>query len=261
MDKMQSSIICSACRRFDSFGPVTKSSAGYLCERYQSGDKLEELCVIYEIVAQKFVFACKYKFQDCDVVFPFGDGMKQHEMCCLKRAYPCPPETADYSDCENHVYFSAYECPMERHLCEWRGLMRDLQTHFHDKHKVEDSRVTVCLEDLKASRKTTFFYLMKAKVNIEYVQFFRVCIELRQRGEISSVRMVVQYVGEVHKANQYVYSVAVYDGSRTQLTNANCQPYSSKDIFKNSECLEFESNVKKCAFVFKAERKFPCFNN
>lgn len=100
---------CIKCSLYLSVGPVRLINDAYICGRCNH----EEGCIItiYNIVAQSFLFPCRYESTGCTEKFPYG-RMEQHEMICDKQPFFCPTLKK----------------------CEWQGLRKNVHTHFLLEH-------------------------------------------------------------------------------------------------------------------------------
>lgn len=100
---------CIRCKFYLSVGPVRLVDEGYTCGRCRE----ESGCIItiYNVVAQSFLFPCRYESSGCTQKFPYG-RMEQHEIVCDKQPFFCP-------SLKN---------------CDWQGLRKNVHKHFLQEH-------------------------------------------------------------------------------------------------------------------------------
>lgn len=189
-----------------------------------------------------------------------------------KDTFVCPINDNYYSACKNRVYGCtfmalylvtqihestcfAYKCPLAPDMCEWRGLMGSFTAHCQEKHKVAEGPLMVNFQKMKSSEKTTYFYLLHSEVKPNYIQTFRVCVELKENFGNIFVRTAVQYVGEAHRAAQYIYHVTFHDGIISNTKTFDCLPFTcGKETLKYGICFQWDK-IENCIALFDVKSK------
>lgn len=111
---------CIKCKFYLSVGPVRLlEGGGYMCGRCHD----EQGCIItiYNVVAQSFLFPCRYESSGCTEKYPYG-RMEQHEIVCDKQPFFCP----------------------SLKKCEWQGVRKNVHKHFlldHPDDVIENNKV------------------------------------------------------------------------------------------------------------------------
>lgn len=100
---------CTRCNLYLSVGPVRFTKEGYLCGRCRDAEG--HIITIYNVVAQSFLFPCRYEASGCKEKFSYGK-MEQHEMVCDKQPFFCPSFKQ----------------------CDWQGLKNNIYKHFLQQH-------------------------------------------------------------------------------------------------------------------------------
>ncbi|KAL1497942.1 hypothetical protein ABEB36_008822 [Hypothenemus hampei] len=77
---------CTECGGYLSCFPVLiKPTGGNVCHRCVHMNRIpasHQRNVLYETIAQIFIFPCTYRNRGCTERFPFGEGIKNHEIRC-----------------------------------------------------------------------------------------------------------------------------------------------------------------------------------
>lgn len=117
---------CTKCNLYLSVGPVRFTKDGYFCGRCKNAEG--SIVTIYSVVAQSFLFPCRYEKSGCKEKFYYGK-MEQHEMACDKRPFFCP----------------------SLKKCYWQGVRKNIYDHYLQEHPddvIEDNEVMkICLKE------------------------------------------------------------------------------------------------------------------
>lgn len=110
---------CAKCNLYLSVGPVRLIQESYVCGRCK--DTEGYVITIYNVVAQSFLFPCRYDIHGCTEKYSYGK-MEQHEIVCDKQPVFCPSFTK----------------------CNWKGIRRSIHEHYIQEHPddiIENSKV------------------------------------------------------------------------------------------------------------------------